>query len=276
MLVAFEGIDGSGKNTQANKLAERIAQEQWKAVQAGEKMPAYCPALFLSFPDYENSTLGPKIKHYLKGYLGKLHSNHPALVAMMFALERFEKFEDIDNAMAGGYTIVCDRYTPSNLAHQAAKFYDGSCDGSSEWLRVLHDIEMIEYDVLGMPYPDLVFYLDLTPEQSRARTAARDNAPDLHQDDLSYLRNTRAVYQYLAGTYQSWHTIACFNADGTPRSADEIHNEIFSIFTDVVAVHEAAGATVNDFIRTKLREDGFYRKLMPCSIAPSDALPTEE
>jgi dTMP kinase len=252
MLAAIEGCDGAGKWTQANKLAERIAQEQREATQAGRKLPAYCPALFLSFPDYEHSTLGPKIKHYLRGNLGKLHTNHPALVAMMFALERYEKREDIDNAMAGGYTIVCDRYTPSNLAHQAGKFYDGSCDSSSEWLRVLRDIEMIEYDVLGMPQPDLVFYLDLTPEQSQARTKARDSAPDLHQDDLSYLRNTRAVYQYLAGTYQAWHTVACFNADGTPRTVDDVHNEIFNIFTAVV-----------DFQESRLREDAFFRKVLP-------------
>ena len=230
MLVVFEGIDGSGKNTQANKLAERIAFEQWKALKNSTKAPSYCPAMFFTFPDYEGSELGPKIRHYLKGELGKLHSNHPLLVSLLYAVERYEKRDDMLEALKHGYTIVCDRYTPSNLAHQSAKLYNGIVDGESEWLHVLGDIERIEYDILGMPEPDLVFYLDLTADQSYARTHSRDTGPDLHQDDRTYLCNTRAVYRYLAGTYQSWHTIACFNADGTPRTVDEMHDEVFATF----------------------------------------------
>jgi thymidylate kinase len=100
---------------------------------------------------------------------------------------------------------------------------------------VLSLIAHIEYAILDTPTPDLVFYLDLTAEQSYARTHARDDAPDLHQDNKMYLRNVRHVYQYLAKD-PSWHTITCFNEDGTPRTVDEIHAEIFEIFVAAAGV----------------------------------------
>jgi len=236
VLIAVEGIDGAGKYTQANLLAERIAQSQPRDAS---------PVVLHSFPDYRHSTLGPKIRHYLKGGLGKLHDNSPMLVALLFALERFEKRESIESALGAGQTIVCDRYTPSNLAHQAAKYYDGTVDIASDWMRVLWDIATVEYCVLGMPTPDLVIYLDLTAEQSKARTAARDNSSDLHQDDLVYLSNTRAVYQYLTSASSTWHTVACFNDDGTPRTIDQIHDEIFNIYTAAESSIFGSGANIS-------------------------------
>lgn len=221
MLVAFEGIDGSGKNTQARKLADRIT---------AERSPAEGAALF-SFPDYENSTVGPQIRHYLKGELGKLHDNHPFLVANMFALERFEKRNQILDALVCHRPVICDRYVPSNLAHQAAKIYDGPrLLASAEWEYLIQDIVNVEYGVLSMPMPNLVIYLDLTAEQSFTRTHARDSAPDLHQDDIEYLRKTRAIYKYLASRDDCWRTVPCFDMEGQPRSIEEIHDEIFEIY----------------------------------------------
>ena len=216
MLIAIEGIDGSGKQTQAKRLVERISAE-WK----------HTPVLF-SFPDYDGSDLGPKIRHYLKGWFGKLYDNHPFLVSLLFAVERYEKYHEIEDALSRGNVVVCDRYSPSNLAYQAGKLYDNTLEPKSEWLKVLYDIEHVEYDILGMRRPDLVFYLDLAAEQSWERTRSRDSgAADIHQDNKIYLQNVRQVYKYLAQA-PSWRTIACFNADGTPRTIEDIHAEIFA------------------------------------------------
>lgn len=225
MLVVFEGIDGSGKNTQAKALEARIAKERQAAVP--NHIVNFRDTVFFSFPDYTESHLGPKIRHYLKGGMGKIYDNNPMLVSLLFAVERYEKRCDIYSALLDDKTVICDRYVPSNLAHQAAKIYDPE---SADWRHLISDIAHVEYKLLTLPEPDLVFYLDLTAEQSYSRTHARDTAPDLHQDDLRYLRNTREVYLHLASRDYCWNIIPCFTESGAPRTIDDIHEQIFTIF----------------------------------------------
>jgi len=239
MLVVFEGLDAAGKKTQADKLVNRILTAKEEARQARMSEPAFCPATLFSFPDYEGSELGRKIRKYLKGEYGKLYSNHPLLVSALFAIERYEKQDDILEVLYHKQgTVICDRYTASNLAYQAGKVYDGTVNGNSQWLQILNDTALIEHDILGFPEPDLVIYLDLTAEQSYARSHKRDSDADAHQDDITYLNNVRCVYRYLAGTYNTWKTVPCFTADGRERTVEELHEEIWQAFADLARENE--------------------------------------
>lgn len=207
MLVAIEGIDGSGKATQAKLLSARMG------------------AALFSFPAYDKTVAGPMIKKYLKGEMGSLYANNPFLVSLLYALDRQEVVDTMGVSMLHG-DVVCDRYVHSNVAHQCAKLYDGSATPGRPWLQLANDIERIEFDALCLPEADLVIYLDLTAEQSYARTHARDTEADIHQDDLAYLAATREVYLYYARTYKAWRLVKCFDDEGNPRSVEDIHAEI--------------------------------------------------
>jgi dTMP kinase len=213
MLISIEGTDGAGKNTQAKLLAERISKER-----------APIHGQLFSFPVYDG-IMGRMVKRYLKGAMGTVYANNPLLVSTLYALDRFEAKRALQLAKERGNIIVCDRYVHSNVAHQAGKLWDDPA-----WEQLADDIERVEFEVLGLPEPELIFYLDLTAEQSYARTHSRDSTTDIHQSNIEYLDKVRQVYLHYANFYQPWHLIACF-ADGKPRSVEEIHNEIWSIFS---------------------------------------------
>jgi dTMP kinase len=122
--------------------------------------------------------------------------------------------------------VIFDRYVPSNIAHQCSKLAKQTPDN---WLGLAKQIEAVEYGLLRLPRPDMVFYLDLTAKQSYVRTHARDTEKDIHQDDIDYLWWVREVYMDYASTDRGWHVIQCFDGD-RERTVDEIHQEIYTIF----------------------------------------------
>lgn len=228
MILAVEGADGSGKATQAGLLNRRLQDlfaDELKHKTMDEQ--DFLGSCLLSFPAYDEHRMGKFISRYLKGQMGKLYDNNPFLSSLLYALDRFESKEEIER-MIKKYraVVVCDRYVYSNIAHQAGKLW-----GAGDWRSLAADIEEVEFDVLGLRVPDLTFYLDLTAEQSYARTHARDGDGDIHQDAVDYMAKVRQVYLSYVDTHPSWHLIRCFTADGQPRSIEDIHNEIFSIFS---------------------------------------------
>jgi len=226
MLVAFEGIDGSGKATQAKLLVDRLTNHfgaEWDATGA---YSTFKGASLYSFPDYDTES-GQHLKRYLRGDMGSLGSNDPFLVSLLYALNRYQHRDQMKHLMEHcGTLIVCDRYVASNLAHQGANEPSRRRRGN-----LLQYIDAVEHGELELPRPDLVILLDLTSEQSFRRTHARDDAPDLHQDSLDYMTNVRQVYLELEDTYASWHLIKCMDAEGKDRSVEEIHEEIWQIVT---------------------------------------------
>jgi dTMP kinase len=225
MLIAFEGIDGSGKATQAGKLRDAVGAKLFAP--PGER-PRWADdfngvSLF-SFPRYTETMFGPHIKKYLSGGFGGLNDNHPFLISLLYALDRFEARDKLLTALTDRNeerVVICDRYVPSNVAHQCGKLPAGK-----ERDELQRMIERTEYRLLGLPIPSRVYYLDLTAEQSWERTHARDDEPDLHQDAKGYLASVREVYLEAARTRWNWHLINCFDGE-RERSVEEIHEEIW-------------------------------------------------
>src|SRR5258708_39110698 len=108
MLIDLEGIDGSGKGTQARVLCDRFAQ-------------AGVSAALVSFPRYEATRFGRAVGEFLNGRFGSLQQVHPFLVSLLFAGDRFESKEFLVQAIKSHAVVVLDRYVPSNVAHQASK-----------------------------------------------------------------------------------------------------------------------------------------------------------
>ena len=212
-LIVIEGIDGSGKGTQAQQLTERLTA-------TGRRVR------LLSFPRYRETLFGHAIGDFLNGRFGQLDQVHPFLASVLYAADRFESKQVLIEALQEFDVVVCDRYVPSNLAHQGAKVEGSERD------ELLQTIERIEFDIFSLPRPSLVVLLDMPVEIAQRNIAAKkprsytDKAADLQEADAVYLQRVRDVYLQLASPNSSWQRVESARA-GEQRSIADISDDIF-------------------------------------------------
>lgn len=216
--VAFEGIDGSGKGTQAARLRDALTGD-------GRRVE------LLSFPRYSETFFGRAVGEFLNGRFGPADAVDPFLISLLFAGDRFESKRVIEAADEANDVLIFDRYVSSNIAHQAAKLPAERRDEMAAW------VERIEYDIYALPRPDLVVLLDLPADEAQRRIAQKrprdytDRAADLHEEDAAYLARVRAVYLELASRGENWQVIDSLR-DGEPRSVEGIGEEIAAVVRD--------------------------------------------
>lgn len=207
VLIAIEGIDGSGKGTQAARLHAHCLSQGLKST-------------MLSFPRYQQTRFGQKVGDFLNGEFGTLDTVHPLLVSLLFAGDRFESRELIEQSLADHDVVVCDRYVASNVAHQGAKVSEGERAELIEW------IQQLEFSIYKLPAPQLTLFLDLPVKFAQQLIASKsyrsytDKAADLQEADANYLGRVRSVYQELSQS-PGWKTISCLDGQQL-RSVDEI------------------------------------------------------
>lgn len=218
-LIVIEGIDGSGKGTQAARLVKRLEAHN-RRVQ------------LLSFPRYMETFFGEAIGRFLNGNFGELNAVHPALVSLLYAGDRFESKLVIETAQTSAEAIVCDRYVPSNLAHQAGRLQGIERRQLIEW------IDRLEYELYQLPRPDLVLLFDLPVTLAQtliARKSKRtytDRAADIQEADVAYLEQVRETYHALADANRDkWVTIPCSRGDDI-RSLDEIELDVWKVVAE--------------------------------------------
>jgi len=213
MLICLEGIDGSGKATQSRLLLDALRQR------LGEER-----LLTLSFPRYGQSFFAAEVAAYLNGERGTLEQVNPRFSAILFAGDRFEAKPMIMEALAQGKIIICDRYVSSNTAHQGARLPQAERAEFYRWN------ERLEYEVYGLPKPDLTFFIDTPPDiawQMVAQKAARDYTDrkrDIQEAKADYLHEVYRVYQELAATHD-WQVIECVR-EGVMRMPEDIGGEV--------------------------------------------------
>jgi dTMP kinase len=169
-LIAFEGLDQSGKQTQAERLAAALA-DQRRTVE------------LLSFPDY-TTPIGGEIEKALRGK----RDYEADVMQLLYIANRYEYRPRIVATMAAGGVIVCDRYLASSIAYGEAQGLD------PEWLS-----EVQTY----LPQPALVLLLDIAPDASLQR---KQIARDRYERDLALLGRVRASYNRQA-TQPTWQRI---------------------------------------------------------------------
>lgn len=219
-LIVFEGLDGSGKATQAARAVQRL-EENGQAVRA------------ISFPDY-NSESSALVKMYLRGEVGALDEVNVYAASGFYSLDRYISYQrEWKNDYQAGKTIIADRYTTSNLCHQMAKLPRG------QWMDYIRWLEYYEYVQLALPKPDLVLYLDMHPAASQRLMARRyhgDEAKkDLHERDRAYLESCRAAALFAADTL-GWVVLPCSDAALEPYPADAIAGAAFSEISRLIRI----------------------------------------
>jgi dTMP kinase len=214
MLIAIEGIDGSGKGTQTKMLEKRLTSE-------GLGVTVF------SFPRYSENFFGREVGNYLDGQFGGLEDVNPKFSALLYALDRFETRSQISNAIDHGNYVICDRYIGSNIAHQCARVPQDKFSELSTWIKT------VEETILQTRTPDLVIFLDIEASQSAALVAKKDKRAytekthDLHEASSDHLQNALNNFRQLASSGK-WTTVFCNQPDGAMRSAQEISDEIYS------------------------------------------------
>lgn len=215
VLIAIEGIDGAGKGTQANLLSDRLQAE---GIRAGG----------MQFPRYSETSFGAAIGDFLNGKFGSLDQVHPQLAAVLYAGDRFESLELLQQTMTENDVVVLDRFTGSNLAHQAARLDGEASEKLRRW------IENVEHNVFGLPRPNLNILIDISSDWSRelvGRKAARDytdSEADLQESNLPYLERVRVCYRQIAADRDDWVAVSSL-ADGELRTVADISDEIFDL-----------------------------------------------
>ncbi|MCC7034917.1 MAG: dTMP kinase [Acidobacteria bacterium] len=158
-LIAFEGLDQSGKQTQAERLAAALRAE-------GRRVE------FLSFPEYPTA-IGAEIGRALNGE----REYEPDTLQLLYIANRYEFRPRMREWLAAGDIVICDRYLASSVAYGEAQGLDPA------WL-----LDVQRY----LPQPSLTLVLDIPPEVSLARKHA---ARDRFERDLPLLSRVRASYR---------------------------------------------------------------------------------
>lgn len=231
LLVNIEGIDGSGKGTQAARLLAHLQNLGYQT-------------RLVSFPRYQETSFGRKVADFLNGRFGKLDEVNPFLAALLYAGDRLESKAWLTQAIESSDVVIFDRYVPSNMAHQASKL------AGAERAELIAWIEHVEFAVHGLPRPDLCVLLDIPPEVAQeliARKPRRDyteQAADLQEADPGHLRQTREVYLELAGTGTPWRCVPCVQEDAL-RTPDQIASEIWELVRPLLPTQSKQQAAVN-------------------------------
>ncbi len=166
VLIAFEGLDQSGKETQAQLLRDRLRQN-------GNK------SRVVSFPDYGTS-IGEEIARVLQG-----ERDYPSdVMQLLYVANRYERRSDLERWLTGGLVIICDRYVASSIAYGTAQDLDPA------WLT---DIQRF------LPEPNMTVLLDIMPETAARRKAV---GRDRYERDLALLNRVRK--SYLEQLQETW------------------------------------------------------------------------
>ena len=169
-LIAFEGLDQSGKQTQAERLITALREHG-------------VDVRLLSFPDY-GTAIGKEIGRALQG-----GHDYPAdTLQLLYVANRYEFRPEIERTIAGGGVVVCDRYLASSVAYGEAQGLDAG------WLTTIQRF---------LPQPSLTVLLDIPPERSLER---KQRARDRYEQDLALLGRVRDSYRRQAAA-PSWVTL---------------------------------------------------------------------
>lgn len=217
-MIVIEGLDGSGKSTQVELLKQKLAEKNIKLRQ-------------IKLPDYDN-----KSSTLVKMYLGGEFGNNPSDVniysaSLFYAVDRYASFKNVwGEDYKNGTLILADRYTTSNAVHQTVKLPE------SEWDEYLDWLFKTEYELMGIPSPDAVIYLDMDVDISQRlmskRYSGEEAKKDVHEANVEYLKSCRKAALYAANRF-GWNVIKCF--DGSePLSVEVIGDKIFSVVKELL------------------------------------------
>lgn len=211
IFLVIEGTDGSGKKTQSELLLKSF-------IELG------IPCVRQSFPNYDSISSGP-VKMYLNGDFGDSKCLTAKQSNSLYAVDRLCTMQQLKPHIQNGGSIIFDRYVSSSMLHQA-----GLIDDKDEKDEFLEYVDNFEFNILQLPRPTIIFFLDVPVDISQKLANDRvelksGNKKDIYESDKNHLIHAYETGKYVAKKY-GWEIINCVK-DGKLKSIDEIHQEIF-------------------------------------------------
>lgn len=219
-LIVIEGTDGSGKATQSGQLVTRLKAEGLNVRK-------------VDYPNYQSQS-SALVKMYLNGEFGNRPEDVNAYAASAFyAVDRIASYKkEWEEFYLNGGIVIADRYTTSNMIHQAAKIKDQAA--KEAYLAWLWDFEFIK---CGLPVPDKVIFLEMPPAVSQELMRGRENktggSKDIHEQSSEYLSYCFTNACDIAAAYD-WHKVAC-TYKGKIKTIEQIHSEIYQIVDEIIS-----------------------------------------
>lgn len=216
LIISIEGTDGAGKHTQQQLLFNDLKDLGYDVVDQ-------------AFPNYDSDSSAP-VKMYLGGEFGNnANSLNAYQASVLYAVDRMCTYKkSLESHYNEGKIILFDRYVQSNFIHQCSKI-----DDMEDKLKFIAWEENLEYDTLGLPKPDLIFFIEMPVEKSLELARARaeyktGETKDIHEEDTSHM--TKAYNNGLSLAKQlGWKIIHCVDKDNNIKSIEDIHKEIMSV-----------------------------------------------
>lgn len=213
-LFVIDGTDGSGKQTQFEKLQKHLIEDgiEFKTV---------------SFPNYDSPS-SALVKMYLSGEFGENAKDvSPYIASTFYAADRYATYKkELEEYYENGGIILADRYTTANMVHQAGKISD-----EVEREKFLNWLFDLEFNIYGLPKPSKVFFLNMPPDKVMELMKNRENkfshtdVKDIHERDKSHIQDSYNAACSLVSKY-GWHEVLCVR-DEEIRTREDIHEEIY-------------------------------------------------
>ena len=214
-LFVIDGTDGSGKQTQFQKLQERLDKEgiEYKTV---------------SFPNYDSPS-SSLVKMYLSGEFGENAKDiSPYIASTFYAADRYATYKkDLEEYYNNGGLILADRYTTANMVHQAGKISD-----EKEREKFLNWLWDFEFNLYVLPVPTEAFFLNMPPEyafklmENRKNKFTHEDKKDIHERDKNHIIDSYNAACSLVDKY-NWYEVKCVK-ENKLRTIEDIHEEIYN------------------------------------------------
>ncbi len=212
MFIVIDGIDGAGKSTQLELLKNRL---EW----SGKTVK------IVSYPRYGDKSCF-YVEKYLNGWYGKDVSAKQA--SLFYALDRFDSVWQLNRDIEQYDYVLSDRYVSANMIHQWWKIHNSK--ERQEFLEWIYDLE---YNILGLPKPDITLFLDISVQNSQklmSKRADKDyikssNQKDIHEGDLEHLQNAKNVVSQVVSMQENFMKIDC-DEGGVLLTREEVLEKI--------------------------------------------------
>lgn len=230
-IIEFEGLDASLKETNAKALGDYLRKKGYHVS-------------VISFPRYNNDA-SYFVQRMLDGYYGKVE---PEVIHKMYALDRFDyiKMNNVESRLESGEWFIFDRYVGSSMLYQTAEIED-----NKKRIEMQDKIANYEYEVLGIPKPDLVIAMYSTLDLIVQKISEKDKTDEFERD-IKFMRKVFNSYDQLI-SINNWEPVMIFNIkDGVYnfRTKKEILDDIIEIVNKKLFPVEDKQCLINsEFLR---------------------------
>lgn len=209
IIITIEGTDGSGKQTQCERISKNLEELGFNVKK-------------LSFPMYDNDS-SHFVKNYLNGKYGDISSNkiNAYCGSVFYACDRIISYlTDWESEYEKYDFIIIDRYVESNLIHQGAKI-----KSKYELINYINWEIDFEYNKLKLPHPDITLFLDMLPDASeflrndRKNKITNKDKQDIHESDKQFQINSYKMACKISKICK-WNKINCTNSNSIKSIKD--------------------------------------------------------